>query len=101
MAATQAYRPTVSQYEGTGATRLRINRPITQPSQMTVITTTQSGSNSPPQSQQYPNMMSCSSNSGNGSTVGISTITSAPNLSRVRGFLFLLHFVEIVVFIFQ
>lgn len=81
MAGTQAQRPTISQHEGTSATRLRTNRTNAQHSQTTVITTTQSGPN--PQSHQYANQIGCSSSSGNGSTIAISTITTAPNQSRV------------------
>lgn len=87
MAAAQAYRPNVSQYEGTGATRLRTTRTNgqNQQQQSTVITTTQGGSCSQPHLQpHYTSGMGCSSNSGNGSTIPISTITSAPSLSRVR-----------------
>ncbi|XP_055303328.1 Kv channel-interacting protein 4 isoform X2 [Sitodiplosis mosellana] len=81
MAGTQAQRPTISQHEGTSATRLRTNRTNAQHSQTTVITTTQSGPNS--QSHQYANTIGCSSSSGNGtSTIAISTITTAPNPSR-------------------
>lgn len=101
MAAAQAYRPTVSQYDGNGATRLRNTRtnsqqqqqqqqqpqqqqPHQHPQQSTAFTTTQGGSYAQPQSQQYSSGIGCSSNSGNGSTIAISTITNAPNLSRVR-----------------
>lgn len=103
MAAAQAYRPTVSQYDGNGATRLRNTRtnsqqqqqqqqqpqqqqphPHPHPQQSTAFTTTQGGSYAQPQSQQYSSGIGCSSNSGNGSTIAISTITNAPNLSRVR-----------------
>lgn len=85
MAGTQAQRPTISPHEGTSATRFRTNRTTAQHSQSTVITTTQSGSNSQLQlqSQQYANTIGCSSNSGNGSTIAISTITTAPHHSRV------------------
>lgn len=81
MAATQAYRPTVSQY--TGATRLRTNRTYTQNSQTTFTTTTQSGPISKLQSSQYVNAIGCGTNDGNGSTIGISTITSAQSPNRV------------------
>ena len=88
MAAAQAYRPNVSQYEGSSATRLRNTRTNSQHQQQqqsTASTTTQGGSCSqPPQSQQYASNIGGSSNSGNGSTIPISTITSAPGLSRVR-----------------
>lgn len=80
MAGTQAQRPS-HQHEGTSATRLRTNRTNAQHSQTTVITTTQSGPN--PQSHQYANQIGCSSSSGNGSTIAISTITTASNPSRV------------------
>lgn len=81
MAGTQAQRPTISQHEGISATRLRTNRTNAQHSQTTVITTTtQSGSNS---QLQCANTIGCSSNSGNGSTIAISTITTAPMHSRV------------------
>lgn len=83
MAGTQAQRPTISPHEGTSATRFRTNRTTAQHSQTTVITTTQSGPNSQLQSQQYANTIGCSSNSGNGSTIAISTITTAPHPSRV------------------
>lgn len=84
MAATQAYRPTVSQYEhNSGATRLRTNRTYAQQSQTTFITTTSSGPISQLQSPQYVNAIGCSSNDGNGSTIGISTITSAQSSNRV------------------
>lgn len=87
MAGTQAQRPTISQHEGTSATRLRTNRTNAQQqqhSQTTVITTTtQSGSNSQLQTQQHVNTIGCSSSSGNGSTIAISTITTAPIPSRV------------------
>lgn len=89
MAAAQAYRPTVSQYDGNGATRLRntrTNNSQHQQQQSTVNTTTPGG----PCSQQYASNIGggggCSSNSGNGSTIAISTITNAPSLSRVRWF---------------
>lgn len=98
MAAAQAYRPTVSQYDGTSATRLRTTRTNSQhqlhqqqqqqQQQSTANTTTQGGQCSQPQSQQYPSSIGCSSNSGNGSTIAISTITSAPSLSRVRRIVF-------------
>lgn len=81
MAATQAYRSTVSQYSG--ATRLRTNRTYTQHSQTTFITTTQSGPISQHQSSQYVDAIGCSTNEGNGSTIGISTITSAQSPNRV------------------
>lgn len=81
MAATQAYIPTVSQYEHAGATRLRTNRTYSQ--QTTFITTTQNDTLSQLQSAQYASAMGCSSNDGNGSTIGISTITSAQSSNRV------------------
>lgn len=88
MAAAQAYRPTVSQYDGNGATRLRNTRTNSQHQQQqqqsTTITTTQGGSCTQQQSQQYASSIGGSSNSGNGSTIAISTITNAPSLSRVR-----------------
>lgn len=107
MAAAQAYRPTVSQYDGTGATRLRTTRTNSQQQlqhqyqhQQQQSTTTQGGGSCtqpppPPQShQQYSSSIGCSSNSGNGSTIAISTITNAPSLSRVRRTCTYVHFIH-------
>ncbi|XP_031627676.1 Kv channel-interacting protein 4 isoform X2 [Contarinia nasturtii] len=86
MAGTQAQRPTISQHEGTSATRLRTNRTNAQQQQHSqttgITTTTQSGSNSQLQTQQHPNTIGCTSSSGNGSTIAISTISTAPIPSR-------------------
>lgn len=88
MAATQAYRPAVTQYSG--ATRLRTSRTYAQQqqqqSQTTVITTNQGSSIPQLQSHQFVNAKT--SNDGNGSTIGISTISSAQSPNRVSLMLF-------------
>lgn len=98
MAATQAYRPAVTQYSG--GTRLRTSRTYAQQQSQTTVITTNQGSSIPQlQSHQFVNAKT--SNDGNGSTIGISTISSAQSPNRVSLMLFnrilrslLLHYIN-------